>query len=146
MNLFMNLFNLFAQLLALTYRYLCQKWSKCHKTKRKHINSTLGLKCLHLVWPWPWPRPWIFMVKYGISYISAKKVNIPIEPKSTNVDIGFDLGHDLDLEFSRSNMKLAISKPKMVWVTSYVGVLSTHLVSSHTLKFTLSTYPYWNKS
>ena len=28
--------------------------------------------------------------------------------------IGFDLGHDLDLEFSRSNMQLAISLPKMV--------------------------------
>ena len=26
----------------------------------------------------------------------------------------FDLGHDLDLEFSRSNMELAISQPKMV--------------------------------
>ena len=28
--------------------------------------------------------------------------------------IGFDLGHDLDLEFSRSNVELAISLPKMV--------------------------------
>ena len=28
--------------------------------------------------------------------------------------IGFDLGHDLDLEFSRSNIELAISQPKMV--------------------------------
>ena len=28
--------------------------------------------------------------------------------------IGFDLGHDLDLEFSRSNMEFAISQPKMV--------------------------------
>ena len=30
--------------------------------------------------------------------------------------IRFDLGHDLDLEFSRSNMELAISLPKMVWL------------------------------
>ena len=30
--------------------------------------------------------------------------------------IGFDLGHDLDLEFSRSNMEFAISQPKMVWL------------------------------
>ena len=29
--------------------------------------------------------------------------------------IGFDQGHDRDLEFSRSNMELAISQPKMVW-------------------------------
>ena len=28
--------------------------------------------------------------------------------------IRFDLGHDLDLEFSRSNIKFAISKSKMV--------------------------------
>ena len=28
--------------------------------------------------------------------------------------IGFDLGHDLDLQFSRSNMEFAISRPKMV--------------------------------
>ena len=27
-----------------------------------------------------------------------------------------DLGHDLDLEFSRSNMEFAISQPKMVWL------------------------------
>ena len=69
----------------------------------------------------------------------------------------FDLGHDLDLEFSRSNIEFAISQPKMVrlprnekqtywlnsrpqmwpmvWiyqivtgVTSVVGVPSTHLV------------------
>ena len=30
--------------------------------------------------------------------------------------IGFDLGHDHDLEFSRSNMEFAISQPKMVWL------------------------------
>ena len=28
--------------------------------------------------------------------------------------IGFDLGHDLDLEFSRSNIEFAISQPKMI--------------------------------
>ena len=74
--------------------------------------------------------------------------------------IGFDLGHDLDLELSRSNMEFPISQPKvvrlpwnekqtyrlnsrpqmwpMVWiyqivtgVTSVVGVPSTHLVCKH---------------
>ena len=29
---------------------------------------------------------------------------------------GFDLGHDLDLDFSRSNMEFAISPPKVVWL------------------------------
>ena len=43
-----------------------------------------------------------------------QKANISIELKASNVTIGFDLGHDLILEFSRSNMELAISQPKMV--------------------------------
>ena len=102
--------------------YLSQKWSDCHETKSKHINWTQGLKCDHWVWPWPWPWPWIFKVKHGICYISAKngpiatkqKANISIELRASNVTIEFDLGHDLDLEFSRSNMKFAISQPKVV--------------------------------
>ena len=78
--------------------------------------------------------------------------------------IGFDLGHDLDLEFSRSNIEFAISQPKMVrlprnekqtyrwnsrpqmwpmvWiyqivtgVTSVVGVPSTHLVCNDVYTF-----------
>ena len=95
-----------------------------HKTKSKHLDRTLGLKCDLRVWPWPWPWPWIFKVKHGIGYISAKngaiamkqKANILIALKASNVTIGFDLGHDLDLEFSRSNMEFAISQPKIVWL------------------------------
>ena len=102
--------------------YLSHRWSNCHETKSKHIDWTLGLKCNHRVWPWPWPWPWIFKVKYRICYISAinspiatkLKANISIELKASNVTIMFDLGHDLDLEFSRSNMELAISQPKVV--------------------------------
>ena len=45
-----------------------------------------------------------------------RKANIAIELKGSNVTIGFDLGHDLDLDFSRSNMEFAISQPKMVWL------------------------------
>ena len=104
--------------------YLSQKWSDCHETKSKHIDWTLGFKCDHRVWPWPWPWPWIFKVKYRIGYISAKngaiatkrKANISIDLKTSNVTIGFDPGHDLDLEFLRSNMELAISLWKMVWL------------------------------
>ena len=128
--------------------YHSQKWSDCHETKCKHIDRTLGLKCDHQVWPWPWPWPWIFKVKLGIGYISAKNgpiatkrtANISIELKASNVIIGFNYGHDLDREFSRSNMKFAMSQPKVVrrsgvviyqiltGVTSNVGVPSTHLV------------------
>ena len=54
------------------------------------------------------PWHWIFKVKYGICYISAKngpvatkrKVNLSNEPMVSNVTIRFDLGHDLNLEFS----------------------------------------------
>ena len=37
-----------------------------------------------------------------------------IELLGSNVTIGFDLGHDLDLNVSRSNMEFAICQPKMV--------------------------------
>ena len=102
--------------------YLSQKWSDCHETKSKHTNWALGFKCDHQVWPWPWPWPWIFKVKCRIGYISAKngaiatkqKANISIDLTTSNMTIGFDLGHDLDLEFSRSNAELAITLPKMV--------------------------------
>ena len=46
-----------------------------------------------------WPWTWIFKVKYGICYISAK--NRPIATKQK-------------AEFSRSNMEFAISQPKIV--------------------------------
>ena len=101
--------------------YLTQKSFDCHETK-KHIDWNLGLKCDHWVWPWPWPWPWIFKVKYRICYISAKNgpiatkrtANIFIELKAPNVTVRFDLGHDLGLQFWRSNMEFAISQPKMV--------------------------------
>ena len=43
-----------------------------------------------------------------------RKANISIEVKASNVTIGFDLGHEIDLEFSRSNMEFAIYQPNMV--------------------------------
>ena len=47
--------------------------------------------------------------------IATKQIaNISIDLKASIVTFGFDLGHDLDLEFSRSNMEFAISLPKMV--------------------------------
>ena len=110
----------------LDLEFSSQTWFNCHETKSKHIDWTQGLKCDHMVWPWPWPWPWIwnFKVKYGNCYISTKncpiatkrKTNISIELKASKVTMGFDLGHDLDLEFSRSNMEIAISQPKMVWL------------------------------
>ena len=122
---------------------LSQKWSDCHETKSKHIDWTLGFKCDHRVWPWPWHWPWIFKVKYQIGYISTKngaiatkrKANISIDLKTSNVTIGFDLGHDLDLEFSSSNMELAISLWKMVWLPW--NEKQTHRLSNVTIRFDL---------
>ena len=102
--------------------YLSQKWSDCLETKSKHVDWYQDLKCDYQVWPWSWSWPWIFKVKCEIGYISAKngpisrkwKANTSIELWTSNVTIRFNLGCDLDLEFSRSNMKFAISQPKVV--------------------------------
>ena len=112
-----------------------------HVTMGFHLGHDLDLECSssnmefaisqpkmvwstrnHEIWPWPWHWPWIFKVKYVIRYISAK--NGPIDTKqkantwtdlwASNVTTGLDLGYDLDLEFSSSNMEFAISRPKMV--------------------------------
>ena len=107
--------------------YLSQKWFDFHETKNKHTDWTLGLKWDHRIWPWPWPWPWIF--KYGICYISAKNgliatkqkanIHVSIKIEASNGTIGFDRDHDLDLEFSRSNMEFAISLLNMVWKQTY---------------------------
>ena len=99
-----------------------KNWSDCHKTKSDHIDWTLGLKCDHRVWPWLWTWPYIFKVKYRICYISAKNGPIVtkqehtyrLNSKASNVTITFDLGHDIDLEFSRSNMRFPISQTKVI--------------------------------
>ena len=62
--------------------YLCQKWADCHKTKSKHIDWTLGLKCDHQIWSWLWPWPWIFKVKYEFLYISTKTGPIATKRKA----------------------------------------------------------------
>ena len=129
-----------------TLLYLSQKWSDCHKTKSKHIDWTLGLKCDHQIWPWLWPWLWILKVKYEFLYISSKtgpiatkrKGNILIWTLGLKYDQWFDLGHDLEsiFEFWRSYVILAIWWPRsgvriyqiMTGVTSDVSVPSTHLV------------------
>ena len=62
------------------------KLSDCHKTKSKHVDWTLGLKCDHQIWPWPWPWAWIFKVKYGICYMSTKKGSSCHETKSNHIN------------------------------------------------------------
>ena len=60
---------------------------------------------------------------WNLLYLSQKWFDCH-ETKSKHIDwtLGpkwdhrVDRGHDLDLEFSRSNMEFAISQPKMVWL------------------------------
>ena len=99
------------------FLYLSQKWPDCHETKSKHIDWTLGLKCDHQVWPW------IFKVKYGISYISAKrgpiatkrKANISTELQASNVTNGFELDHNLDLWILKVNCDLELWPHTWPW-------------------------------
>ena len=85
-----------------------------------------------------------FKVKHGICYISAKngpiatkpKPNISIELQASNVTMVFDLGHDLDLEFSRSNMEFAISQSNMVRLPR--NEKQTYRLNSRTLAMTLT--------
>ena len=83
---------------------------------------------------WPWHinyliRFWsIFVVTltlkfqgqiWNLLYLSQKWSDCH-EMKSKHIDwtpgLRCDLGHDLDLQFSRSNIEFAISQPKMVWL------------------------------
>ena len=56
-----------------------------------------------------------------------QKANISVGHKASNVTIGFDLGHDLDLEFSRSNMELATSAKNSPIVTKRKANISIEL-------------------
>ena len=126
--------------------YISQKWSDCHETKNKHIDWTLGFKWDHQVWPWPWPWPWIIKVKYRIEYISAKngaiatkrKANILIDLKTSNVTIRFYLGHDLDLEFSRSNIELPQNEKRTLRLNSRPQMWPSDLTLALALTLTLN--------
>ena len=54
-------------------------------------------------------------MEFAISQPKMRKANISIELYASIVTIGFDLGHDLDLEFLRSK-EFAIPRAKMVWL------------------------------
>ena len=43
-----------------------------------------------------------------------EKQTYRLNSKASNGTIRFDLGHDLDLQFSRSNLEFPLSQPKMV--------------------------------
>ena len=71
--------------------------------------------------------------------------------KASNVTIRFYIGHDLDLEFSRSNMEFPISQPKVVRLprnekqTYRLNSRPQMLPMSLTLTITL-TFEFWRSS
>ena len=105
----------------------------------RNEKQTYRLNSRPQMWPMAltflWSCPWIFKVKYGISYISTKsdpiatkrKAIISIEPQASkwpmsltftitltfefwrsNVTLTFDHTHDLDHGFSWSNFEIAV--------------------------------------
>ena len=68
------------------------------------------------LWPHPWNWPWIFKVKFWYCHISGMAGPTDLEWKGWEsiecwthyVSLNFDLTHDLDLGFSRSDFKIAI--------------------------------------
>ena len=79
---------------------------------------------------------------------TKQKANISIGLQASIVTIRFDLGHDFDLEFARSNMEFAISQPKVVrlprnerqtfWLTSRSQMWRMGLTLSMILTFDFS--------
>ena len=68
--------------------------------------------------PHPWPLPWIFKVKFWKCCISGMGWPIDVKRKGCEsigcythfVNFNFDLNHDLDLGFSRSNFEKVVSQ------------------------------------
>ena len=126
--------------------YLCQKWSDCHKTKSKHIDWTLGLKCDHhltlavtLTLNFQ-GEIWIFIYlnqNWPDSHeTKSKHIDLNSRPQIWPMDL--TLAMTLIFEFWRSYVILTIWWPRsgvriyqiVTGVTSDVGVPSTHLVFS----------------
>ena len=93
--------------------YLRNGMADWHGTKRMWVDIMLDT-CFgfqHSSHPWPWP--WIFKVKFWKCCISGMGWPIDMEQKECEsiecythfVIFNFDLNHDHDLGFSRSNLK-----------------------------------------
>ena len=58
----------------------------------------------------------LLYLSQNVLIAKKRKAIISIELKAANVAIRFQIGHDPDLAFSRSNMEFAIFQPKIVWL------------------------------
>ena len=98
--------------------YLRNGRADWHGTKRMWVYRMLHILCDFQLWPQTWPWPWIFKVKFWKSRISGIGWLIHMEQKGCEpigcytyfVTFNFDLNHDLDLGFSRSNFDKVVSQ------------------------------------
>ena len=61
------------------------------------------------LWSYPWPLPWIFKVIFWNSHIDIEQKGCESIRWWTQITFNFDLIHDLDLRFSRSNFERILS-------------------------------------
>ena len=98
--------------------YLSNGRADWHGTKGTWVDRMLDPHCDFELWPHPWPWPLNFKVKFWKSRNSAMGCQIDMEWKgcesiggSTHlVTLNYDLTHDLDPWFSRSNFEKFITQ------------------------------------
>ena len=74
--------------------YLSQKWSNCHKTKSKHIDWTLCLKCDHQILPWAMTLTLKFQGQvWNLLYLNQKWSDCH-KAKSKHIDLTPGLKYD----------------------------------------------------
>ena len=79
-----------------------------HEFFRKNIDSILGNGALMS------KLKFVYLGQKWFNCHETKKSNISIEYWASHGIIRFHLGHDIDLEFSRSTMIFAVFQPKMI--------------------------------
>ena len=100
--------------------YLSNGRADWHGTKGTWVDRMLDPHCDFELWPHPWPWPLNFKVKFWKSRNSAMGCQIDMEWKgcesigcSTHlVTLNYDLTHDLDPWFSRSNFEKVITQER----------------------------------
>ena len=98
--------------------YLRNWMADWHGIKGMWVDKMLEPCCDFQCPPHPWPWPWIFKVIFWKCCISGMGGPIDMERKGFEsigcythfVTFNFDLNHDLDLEFSRSNFEKVVSQ------------------------------------
>ena len=98
--------------------YLRNGMADWHGIKAMWVNKMLDPCCDFQCPPHPWPWPWIFKVRFWKCCISGMGGPIDMEWKGCEsigcythfVTSNFDLNHDLDLGFSRSNFEKIVSQ------------------------------------